>query len=694
MSFLEPGLHMARTLKEVAAYGPFEETIVKDPWHVEPAVRGLNDAALGRLLDVLGRLEPWYRPHEPIGSPKAQLIMSGAPGYGKSHLLGRLFEELGARATRVYLHPFEDASSLWTSLLQACVHELNKPEWGKASTGEVDVPNQLDAIAHGVLGLGLALMIEAGEANVEGLANPQALLASGIGVEWDLSDHDLPLTQAFADTFERLLPFLARRIASLNIQLSNYWSSPYAWLRILYQYASSRRSDAATREQCLDWLRGKAYQDEDLSALGLTRKELVPVETTPKQADQICRARLFDLCQFASFYRPFVFCFDQTETYRHDENLAWSFGHLICTLVNEASNHLCVVTANQLVWERCIAPRLENAHKARLDTPVWLVGITKAQGMELIESRLRYFDVRDDEIRRFQTAVEARADDGGGGARSVRQFIEECHAELQRLVGEGRPDPPSLYDLYKKEYQEALEASDQLDRYNADLYRWIVGHVLGAEKVNSPRDYFPLALTDANGTRWLFGFEESAHHARWHGRLKEAGRRHQTEQAIAVNLRIGKQTPIPGNWKQRHEFEEAKTYFRIHVVNRERLAQFHALWNLYAKACQQDIPFQEEAVIRLAAEKLQSWWEEIRLDGREAKEDATPQSSVDSDDTIAPAVSKIVRAYRFIAFNHLQTALEKDLGRKVEQREAIEASRSLEHVTVKDHPTNAIFLWQ
>jgi hypothetical protein len=72
--------------------------------------------------------------------------MSPARGYGKSHLLGRLFAELGRRATKVYLRPFQDPYKAWHSILLLTVQELSRPE-----DETIDARTQLSYMAVGTL---------------------------------------------------------------------------------------------------------------------------------------------------------------------------------------------------------------------------------------------------------------------------------------------------------------------------------------------------------------------------------------------------------------------------------------------------------------------------------------------------------------------------------------------------------------
>ena len=136
------------TLSELPA-NPFEDNVVFEPRDAEQSVRGLNDRPLESLLRQFARLEVEAVPRRRPVRLKAQLVTSAEPGYGKSHLIGRLFEALRQRATLVYLPPFQDAGSSWRSILLRMVQELHRPRHWRAGEGHAQEPTQLDAFACG-----------------------------------------------------------------------------------------------------------------------------------------------------------------------------------------------------------------------------------------------------------------------------------------------------------------------------------------------------------------------------------------------------------------------------------------------------------------------------------------------------------------------------------------------------------------
>src|SRR5215470_19030956 len=125
---------------------PFEADVIREPREVTYSVPGLNDGPLRHLIAKFGELTVGELPRNPIPSPKAQLVVSPEPGYGKSHLFGRLFQEIGSRATQIYLLPFQAPERAWQSILLATVQELDRP-----SQHDLREETQLDAFAMGVL---------------------------------------------------------------------------------------------------------------------------------------------------------------------------------------------------------------------------------------------------------------------------------------------------------------------------------------------------------------------------------------------------------------------------------------------------------------------------------------------------------------------------------------------------------------
>ncbi len=123
---------------------PFADDVVSEPRRVSYSVEGLNATPLQRLIDEFHELTVGDLPRKPAVGRKARLVVSPDRGYGKSHLLGRLFQALGDQATLIYLRPFQDPQRVWISILLATVQELERPNQDGTAT-------QLEAFSKGVL---------------------------------------------------------------------------------------------------------------------------------------------------------------------------------------------------------------------------------------------------------------------------------------------------------------------------------------------------------------------------------------------------------------------------------------------------------------------------------------------------------------------------------------------------------------
>src|SRR5262249_22060373 len=123
-----------------------------------------------------------------------------------------------------------------------------------------------------------------------------------------------------------------------------------AWLRILAAYAFNN-SDSLERDAALKWLRGDPLEIEELQVLKLLAadNEGRP-DSSCREINELCFQRLKGLCVLSSYYRPFVFCFDQTEFYGSDKVLVNALAKGVEALYATVPNQLTMVTTNSANW--------------------------------------------------------------------------------------------------------------------------------------------------------------------------------------------------------------------------------------------------------------------------------------------------------------------------------------------------------
>ncbi|WP_134440625.1 hypothetical protein [Methylacidiphilum caldifontis] len=134
------------------------KTIVHDPRDLpnEP-VAGLNEKPLRYLLEKIEKLSL-----ERQKPPKAYLLTSAEPGYGKTFLIGRLIQEGRGLANFICIPPFENPERAWHSLLRKFIDEMLKPEYLLTDRHDYNSlpPAQLDMFIHLLFGNLLADVIK------------------------------------------------------------------------------------------------------------------------------------------------------------------------------------------------------------------------------------------------------------------------------------------------------------------------------------------------------------------------------------------------------------------------------------------------------------------------------------------------------------------------------------------------------
>ena len=623
------------------AADPFADRVFREPRQTAASVEGLNDHALARLLAQFERLRPADGSAYPRGLDEpAPLVVSPQPGYGKSHLIGRLFAALEGRATLVYIAPFQSPGLCWQSILLRTAQELAFPDRRPGDVLEpgIEPPTQLDAFAHGVLAHLIAGLIESGKIHHDTPAGAAAWLRDDPMGAFVLADPAHPWSRWLRVVFEHFHHEMEAELGRAGVTLH----SP-GWLRVLFRYAASQPGDDV-RPLCLAWLSGQGLEPEEGSMLGLRAGELTPADL-PDQINELCWRRLMDFCQLAGFYRPFVFCFDQTEAYGHAPALARCFGTVVAQMHLYAAHQMTVVTANQQPWEETVAPTMETADKDRL-VPLPLEGLNRAQAAELVRLRCKDNDVP-------PGAAHAFLDDGWLAGRfpternrmGIRQFLQGCSARWRQADGAWHASPltvaeendvpraPTLDALLDRYADEIYEQPKRLC-YNPDAFRWLVEEAAAGQanctvgpNGDDPRGYLPVVWNEtdereAGGAGRVFiGFEPGDHWKRWRAILRGArdcclplATQPGVGRGKAVFFRTVDQGVLPGlRWSIAAEFKEAReSFLDIIELDASATAELYAARNLYLDAVAGDLPYGADEVRSFLVEELEPFWRRIR----------------------------------------------------------------------------------
>jgi hypothetical protein len=594
------------------AVNPFEDDVVTEPRRVSFSVKGLNDRPLEQLIGRFRELTRDELPRQQIRAQKAQLLVSPDRGYGKSHLLGRLFKRLGEEATLIYLRPFQDPHRIWSSILQATIHELERPNQNGGEAG-----SQLEAFSKGVLAhIAADHMAEGGVENYSRIedavkylrAHPlkvlgQAPRSKGL-IDWIRSSlDDRVVLQKLAGLLRKRGVDLMRREA--------------AWLKVLAGCAFNE-ADSQERDAGVKWLRGDPLEPEEVSILKLAGADNEgKADSSAHEINELSFQRLRGLCALSSYYRPFVFCFDQTEFYGSDKDLVNALGSGIEALYTAVPNQLTIVTTNSANWTADVVPLMEPAYRDRFSPEISLEGISAGQASELIRARLTDLRVDDSAVVAFIGEGWLEAQFSGLRQIGVRDLLiaaAERFRTLTRPSAEPRPKTP-LTDLFAIEVNK-IRSNKALCRYNQDCLMWFaealaVGHKdVEIRKVR--RRYFTIQWAWPDRSIY-FAFEGGDNNARWRGIAKEAVTlTGSAERSGAIVFRTPDLSAIPRTtWKEaKVQINEAqKKGFRIVPLSLDEVCELHAARELYSNALQGNISYDPPEVLTWLKARFGPWFE-------------------------------------------------------------------------------------
>jgi hypothetical protein len=170
---------------------PFGEWALGSAWEAPVDVPSIHEGPFRVIISALSQMR--------LGGRGTSVVVTGEPGSGKTHLLGRLRKAIGPDATYLYVRCNASAATLWRHIRSAIAGDLLKRENGAPSRLQSllqNDPGRLEAVP----GFGLRRALEAyGEGRhvhavsawLRGESLPQADLdALGIGAEKDGVEND------------------------------------------------------------------------------------------------------------------------------------------------------------------------------------------------------------------------------------------------------------------------------------------------------------------------------------------------------------------------------------------------------------------------------------------------------------------------------------------------------------------------
>lgn len=587
---------------------PFSNVHVKRPREIENAISGLNDKQLDRLLNSFGSLNS--TPQKQLG--RAVFLSSPQPGYGKSHLLGRLFQNLSTKATLVYVLPFQDPESCWTSILLRTVQELSFPDRANNNDLQTDSITQLETIAHGIF----VDLISQG-IQIERLQPKKSQPQNST----DIINYLKGLTlKEFRETenykvVKKCFKGLCDVCETINDPFN---TSTISWLNVLYICAYEPSNPL--KQSCLDWLKGNSIDEDEAKKIGIRVADFVPIDSSTAYKNDLCKNRLTDLCRLTLPVRPFVFSFDETEVYLLSDAHAVTFGTVIQTLVKAIPNHMTVITANVTPW-KIMRKHWQDAQIDCLSPAIELEGISKEQGKSLIEERLKQWDFGLGHSEKMLEDGWLESVFNNISQMGIRRFIGKSHLRWDEVANISKPiiDIETRLKEYYLTIIEKIESDTHRSVYDVNALMWLVQDLaaglpgLCVKPYKCPKDYFQIKW-EINNQHYYFGFEDGNHHKRWQAIKSQSEKLfNSAEQAKSVFLRTPDLKNIPGNWISAPEINKAKQqYLQISSLDFKMTCRIYAAKDMFNETVCGDISFADiDSVCDFLRNQLQDFWRSL-----------------------------------------------------------------------------------
>ncbi|WP_210207615.1 hypothetical protein [Rhodoplanes elegans] len=375
-----------------------------------------------------------------------------------------------------------------------------------------------------------------------------------------------------------------------------------AWLIVLAAIALDERAGEG-RRTALKWLRAEPLEPDELDFLGLSAADNeLRADATAQEINDLSFRRLQGLCLLASYYRPFLFCFDQTEFYASDPALIRTLGNCIDQLYVDLRNHLTVITTNQENWVTEIMPRIAEPQRDRLAPKIELEGIQIDGARELILSRLQDYDLDDAEIERFFADGWLEKVFDPLQQHGVRHLLMRAAERFRALAEPSAPPAPkaSLDDLFLLQVND-VRSKQALIAYSPDALMWFVKDVgKGQPGVTVSRPAHRRYVT----VEWawpdrsvFFAFEGGDHWHRWGSIAREAVELAEAIPGRSVRTYVFRTPDLPKvprpTWTaaNREIATAEQKGFAIVALTLDQVCELHAARELYSNALQGNIPY-------------------------------------------------------------------------------------------------------
>jgi hypothetical protein len=308
-------------------------------------VPSINRAAFEKLCAILKRPLTHFGICTLLRAPRA--------GYGKSHLLCRLQQELRGTHEFMLLHAADGNRFDAAASLENVLTELTRPLPGGAGL------TALDFVTRKLFALGLEPMLRSGEIPCQDRDSALISLQQRPTETFDFHHPSAATAHWARDHFEVLGP-------RLIVEISQLLQSPMRditfWVDALFRYAVTLPE----------------YPSR-LSVL---------LSTVGSSSDTVSHDRLTALLHILSQWQRMVLVVDELEGLSANPEAALRLATFLTTLRHGAERVDVILSVNDDIWESAFVPRLSGGLLDRLtEATVSLAPLTQEEAVQLLQSR-------------------------------------------------------------------------------------------------------------------------------------------------------------------------------------------------------------------------------------------------------------------------------------------------------------------
>ncbi|MBV8276984.1 MAG: hypothetical protein JO170_17240 [Verrucomicrobia bacterium] len=276
-----------------------------------------------------------------------------------------------------------------------------------------------------------------------------------------------------------------------------------------------------------------------------------------------------------------------------------------------------MVTANQNIWDARLLPGMDVAHRDRFSEPHLLKPLSRGEGEELIDLRLKACSPPEQAVRKLKDPKWLASVFVGARGIPAREFMKLCRL---RWDGKSTTDVQRrpLAEIYQ-EYLAEFMANPHWLKFDPDTFRWLVqgpfvmGSKIACNPISLKNGYFELVWQKGETAEVMFGFLHEGQHNQWKkiAELSEWATTQSGKLTKAVFFRTPELSKVPKpNWKATGEIIEKAMRRNLELITltAEETARLYSARDLYNEALAGNADgYSGSEVLEFLVDELGTW---------------------------------------------------------------------------------------